>query len=123
MTASTQPVAGSGVGAQEHNLTRTDLDFIVSGTHPDPYSVLGAHRHDDHMHVTLFEPGAENARLLTVAGEEIAKLDRIDDAGLFAARIEARDPFSHLIEFETAGNSWQRREPASFGLWLGETDA
>jgi 1,4-alpha-glucan branching enzyme len=70
----------------------SDLDRLVSGTHHDPHSVLGAHEYGDHTVIRAFRPHA--AEVVALVGDERYPLQHID-SGLFAGAL----PFVDLIDY------------------------
>lgn len=70
----------------------SDLDRLVSGTHHDPHSVLGAHEYGDHTVIRTFKPHATD--VIAVIGGVRYPLQHID-SGLFAVAL----PFDNLIDY------------------------
>ncbi|MCW2685892.1 MAG: 1,4-alpha-glucan-branching enzyme, partial [Mycobacterium sp.] len=70
----------------------TDLARLVSGTHHNPHSVLGAHEYGDHTVVRAFRPHAVDVAAL-VGGERFP-MEHVD-SGLFAVAL----PFTNLIDY------------------------
>jgi len=102
------------------------LGAIVSGTHNDPFSILG--RHQDATTgdtvVRAFVPGAVSVSLLSgTAGSSphAVGMQRIHQEGLFefSARNVAED---YLFEIHYEHASLTVADPYSFGSWLGDMD-
>ena len=65
---------------------------LISGTHHDPHSVLGAHEHGDHTIIRAFRPHAQE--VVALIGGRRYPLQHID-SGLFAGAI----PFVDLADY------------------------
>ena len=102
----------------------SDLDILalVTGTHADPFSVLGAHRRGRETILRAFVPGARSLSATDLKGGAIASLRRIHDAGLFEARVAARG--GAPIRYEAVGDAgpWAFVDAYSFGPVLGPMD-
>src|SRR3954462_3949782 len=80
---------------------------IIEGRHSDPFHYLGLHPEGDKSVVRAFLPDASNVEAVGEHGE-VAKLDRVHDAGLFigalpngAKHYQLRAKFGdNVIEFE-----------------------
>ncbi|MDF2825637.1 MAG: 1,4-alpha-glucan branching enzyme, partial [Mycobacterium sp.] len=70
----------------------SDLHRLVSGTHHDPHSILGAHEYGDHTVIRAFRPHATD--VIAVIGGVRYPLQHID-SGLFAVAL----PFANLIDY------------------------
>jgi 1,4-alpha-glucan branching enzyme len=90
---------------------------IVSGTHADPFSVLGPHKAGDGWVVRAFVPGAEK---LSVAG--FGPLIQSDPAGFFEGIVKLPDQQPLRLEASNSGGSWSLVDPYSFGPILGPMD-
>jgi 1,4-alpha-glucan branching enzyme len=113
----------------EHGLVTdwrlSDLDALalVTGTHLDPFAVLGEHRAGRDRIVRAFVPTARSLRATTLAGEPLGELPRIHGAGLFEGRIAARRKGGPLrLEATGDAGSWAFVDPYSFGPVLGPMD-
>jgi 1,4-alpha-glucan branching enzyme len=100
-----------------------EIERLVAGEHPDPHSVLGAHRADGGIVVRAHRPGAESIRVLPQRGEPV-ELALQHPAGVFEGvlprrrtlpryRLEIRYPDSPPVVL---------RDPYSFAPTLGELD-
>ena len=64
---------------------------LVEGTCAEPFRWLGLHRVDDHWHLTVFAPGAEEVAVLDAQLRlPQAKLARIDGRGLLCCSCMAK---------------------------------
>ena len=104
------------------NLARLPAEAyaIIEGRHSDPFHYLGAHWEGDRCVARAFLPDASNVEAIGEHGE-VAKLDRIHEAGLFAGplpnnsnRYRLRARFGeHTVELE---------DPYRFPPLLGDFD-
>ncbi|WP_136682725.1 1,4-alpha-glucan branching protein GlgB [Falsirhodobacter xinxiangensis] len=85
---------------------------IASGTHANPFSVLGPHPEGDSWRVTVWQPGADR---LWIGGTEA----RQDHPGLFTAQTSKRD---YRVRAANADGEWEFDDPYRFGPVLGEID-
>ncbi|MGK2882327.1 MAG: 1,4-alpha-glucan branching protein GlgB [Mycobacterium sp.] len=69
-----------------------DLARLVSGTHHDPHSVLGAHEYGDHTVIRAYRPHA--LKLAALVGTDRFEFAHVD-AGIFAVAL----PFVGLIDY------------------------
>ncbi|MBN9074200.1 MAG: 1,4-alpha-glucan branching protein GlgB [Rhizobiales bacterium] len=99
-----------------------DVAAIVSGTHGDPFAVLGVQKAGKGFVARCFFPHAETGEAFTLGGEAIGELTRRDDAGFFEGRlsITARQPVRYHAR--NAGGDWWLADPYSFGPVLGPMD-
>ncbi len=98
------------------------LAAITSGTHRDPFSVLGPHGDGDERVVVCFLPGAASMQLCDERGEGFSEATKIHPAGVFRATMPARRRRYRL------GVTWQDgatsliEDPYRFDSLLGEFD-
>ena len=102
-----------------------DAAAIVSGTHPDPFSVLGLHRKADNWVVSAFIPGAEFIDVVAAkSSRKMATLSPVANAeGLFAGLAGRRKkPFAYRLRISNSVHNWTTHDPYRFGPVLGELD-
>ncbi|MGR3660128.1 MAG: 1,4-alpha-glucan branching protein GlgB [Paracoccaceae bacterium] len=102
-----------------------DAAQIVSGIHPDPFSVLGLHQNAGKWIVTVFIPDAETIGVIDAKTDRnIAQLAPVKNApGLFSGMAGRRTkPFSYKLRITKGEHSWTSFDPFSFGPVLGELD-
>jgi len=93
------------------------FDALAAGRHGDPFAVLG--RHGDI--VRSFQPGARAVTLLSRGdGREIARMEPVHPAGLFAGRVPDKRPY--VVRIEWPGVAQETEDPYSFGTLLGDVD-
>ena len=96
-----------------------DVDAILDGRHPDPFSQLGMHRTATGHAVRAMLPGAASVAVLSRSnGECIGKLKQIDPRGLFAGLVDRAEPYRLCIDWH--GVEQETEDPYSFGPVLSE---
>ena len=107
------------------NLPDTDADVerLLSFTHHDPHSVLGAHLNGNSVVVRAFRPTASRIDLL-VDGEAPRAMRLLDPAGLFEVTVDGRrEIFPYRLEIHYPdGESVAIHDPYAFMPTLGELD-
>lgn len=92
---------------------------IASGTHGDPFSVLGLHQSGEKWLLTAFVPGAENVTALH--GRSKTALSQVQGTdGLFAGLLPKKADYR--LAASNADSSWEFDDPFRFGPVLGEMD-
>lgn len=91
---------------------------IASGTHDDPFSVLGPRKVGRKRVVCVFDPGAEE--LFAKTGGRRYQLDEIGDTKVFAGSLPGAKPYR--IVGQGMGQSWDYDDAFRFGPVLGEMD-
>ena len=102
-----------------------DAREIISGTHGDPFSVLGMHENTQGVSVQAFMPGASGIDVLDPeTGKPVASLSPVPDAdGLFAGDIAGRTGrFPYRLGFRRDGHEWVADDAYRFGPVLGDLD-
>ncbi|MGN6534623.1 MAG: 1,4-alpha-glucan branching protein GlgB [Mesorhizobium sp.] len=99
-----------------------DVSAIVSGTHGDPFAVLGVQAAGKGFVARCFIPHAERVTAHTLAGKEIGELERRDAAGFFEGKLSIRKRQPLRFHAENAGGEWWLTDPYSFGPVLGPMD-
>jgi 1,4-alpha-glucan branching enzyme len=69
-----------------------ELSRLLSGTHHDPHSILGAHEYEDHTVIRVLRPNA--LEVVALVGKERFSFSHVEDA-LFAVAV----PFTGLIDY------------------------
>ncbi len=93
------------------------LDALAAGRHGDPFAVLG--RPGDV--VRSFQPGASAVTVLARGdGREIARLEPVHPAGVFAGRVPDGRPY--VLRIDWPGAVQETEDPYSFDLLLGSVD-
>ncbi|HTJ82518.1 MAG TPA: 1,4-alpha-glucan branching protein GlgB [Polyangiaceae bacterium] len=97
-----------------------ELARVALALHPDPHSILGAHREGDGWIVRALRPGASGVRLLG-PGFEPVTMRATSVRGIFEATLTGA-PGRYRIEDTTAGVTRAAHDPYSFGPTLGDVD-
>lgn len=109
-------------------LDHAEVNAIVEGRHPEPFSVLGQHpiaaevaeTLGGHAVIRSFQPHAESVAVLGSDGKRLA-LQRVHAHGLFEALLdEAMGPYR--LELTRDGQSWEIIDAYSMSSPMGEMD-
>jgi len=102
--------------------SEADVAAVVSGTHDDPFRVLGLHKVGRKWVARAFVAGADRVRAATLDGTTIGDLERKHPAGYFEGevKLKARQPVRY--EASNAKSSWTVIDPYVFGPVLGPLD-
>jgi 1,4-alpha-glucan branching enzyme len=106
---------GSGV-------ERATIDAIVSGTHGDPFSVLGLHQEGGRWVARTFIEGAERVTACALDGKKLGELTRRHDAGFFEGDVAIASRQAIRYEAHNKGGSWSVTDAYAFGPVLGPMD-
>ncbi|MET0943757.1 MAG: 1,4-alpha-glucan branching protein GlgB [Mesorhizobium sp.] len=100
----------------------SDIGAIISGTHADPFAILGVQTASKGMIARCFIPHAESVSVFTLAGRPAGELVRRHEAGFFDGKlsIRRRQPIRYLAR--NAGGEWWLTDAYSFGPVLGPMD-
>ena len=102
---------------------RRDIDLIVAGRHDDPFAVLGPHRGGDDVSVRVFHPAADSVEVIDNAGNVLAALERLHDAGFFAGPVGIEDvSTAYRLRFRRDGAEWETDDPYRFPPLLADLD-
>jgi 1,4-alpha-glucan branching enzyme len=98
-------------------LDPADVSRLQSGSHDDPFAVLGPHRRGDRTWVTVFDPGAEEMAALVDRKE--FPLGRVE-GGLFSGEVPADKPYA--LRGRGGGRTWDYEDAYRFGPVLSDLD-
>ncbi|TYR29999.1 1,4-alpha-glucan branching protein GlgB [Mesorhizobium microcysteis] len=101
---------------------RGDIDAIVSGSHGDPFAVLGVHQSGKGFIARCFIPHAESVEAFTLAGKEAGELTRRHDGGFFDGKLSIRKRQPLKYRARNAAGEWWVTDAYSFGPVLGPMD-
>ncbi len=108
---------------QDWRPDQRDIDLIVAGRHDDPFAVLGPHRGGDDVSVRVFHPGAASVEVIDSAGNVLAALERLHDAGFFAGPVGIEDvSTAYRLRFRRDGAQWETDDPYRFPPLLADLD-
>ncbi|MBD3666088.1 1,4-alpha-glucan branching protein GlgB [Sulfitobacter sp. TSTF-M16] len=104
-------------------ITPDDAHQITTGTHADPFSVLGLHQENGAITVRAFHPEADAASVLEAeSGRTLATLENLGE-GLFAGEIPRRKKrFPYRLQFTSGHHQWDTDDPYRFGPVMGDLD-
>jgi 1,4-alpha-glucan branching enzyme len=105
------------------NVSRAEIERLLSLNSPDPHAVLGAHPTPRGVVVRALRPEAVRVEVV-VEGEGPREMTRVHDAGLFELLLEGRTRlFPYLLRVHYPdGNVFTLRDPYAFMPTLGSFD-
>ncbi len=103
--------------------SREDVLAIVAGDHPDPFAYLGPHESGDRIVVRAFLPEARSVAVRDAgSAQNLASLERVHEAGLFAGSVDRRRRFPYHLVVDWGGRFVELDDPYRYPPWLGEID-
>ena len=99
---------------------RRHVDRLLAGEHHHPHSVLGVHSTEGGVSVRVFHPAATDAAVVWSGGERA--MQRVDERGLFEARLPIAEPPPYRFRMSTGRHSWEMEDPYRFLPTLGDLD-
>src|SRR5881409_4018934 len=102
-----------------------ELNSFLTGTHSDPFRILGPHRVGDDLKIRVFRPDAEKIDVvLNRPSTEPIAGERIHRDGFFCASVPGamRDLDYHLRLTTRDGLEQLTRDPYQYGPIMGEVD-
>src|SRR2546430_7597185 len=106
-------------------LPADELNSFLTGTHSDPFRILGPHRVGDDLKIRVFRPDAEKIDIvLNRPSTDPIAGDRIHRDGFFCASVPGamRDLDYHLRLTTRDGSEQLTRDPYQYGPIMGEVD-
>jgi 1,4-alpha-glucan branching enzyme len=100
------------------------VQAIVKGVHGDPFAVLGPRAVEGGIVIRAFVPDAEGLLVIDRnTGEQLAELERLDNAGFFSGVIAGRAaPLDYRLRARRRNDQWDLEDPYRFGSLIGELD-
>lgn len=103
-----------------------DIQQIVHGDHPDPFSVLGLHRvslaEGPSTIARAFFPEARQVEVIGADGE-VFPLEQVHPAGFFAGQIDAPEDVDYTLRVKwSEGQPIELEDPYRFPSSMGEMD-
>ena len=111
-----------GTNGQKMLTPQGDIDAVVSGSHGNPFAVLGVHKGEKGLFARCFIPHAESVEAFTLSGKPTGALTRRHDAGFFEGRLTIRKRQPVKYRARNAGGEWWVTDAYSFGPVLGPMD-
>ena len=104
------------------NLPPDDLNSFLSGTHSDPFRILGPHRAGDNLVIRVFRPDAKWIDI--VARDQSIAAEKIHRDGFFCATVPSatRELDYRIRETNLDGSERIMRDPYQYGPIMGEVD-
>ncbi len=108
---------------QDQALEGSEVARLISGRHPDPHRVLGAHPAGWGVVIRALHPDAGTAECLLEHAEPVP-MTQFGDTGVFAAFLPGhRLPIRYRFRFEVPGGAtWEQEDPYRFLPSLGQVD-
>src|SRR6266480_1599861 len=100
-----------------------ELNSFLSGTHSDPFRILGPHRMGDDLAIRAFRPDARRIDVVR-DGQATIEAEKIHRDGFFQAQVPnaTRDLDYHLRLTDWSGSESVMRDPYQYGPIMGEVD-
>jgi 1,4-alpha-glucan branching enzyme len=105
--------------------SRADINAIVTGTHGDPFAVLGPHEVAEGLAIRVFRPHARELELVVSGDAEPRPFKKIHAAGLFEIIVPAvgREEFDYRLRIQwNGGSSAEVDDPYRYGPVLTSFD-
>ncbi|AFL53836.1 1,4-alpha-glucan branching enzyme [Sinorhizobium fredii] len=118
----TSPPGKDETPAASGFLPAQEIEAILSGTHSDPFAVLGVHASGKTYVARCFIPGAGTVVAETLSGNDIGALERRHDAGFFEGPVLLRKGQPIRYRARNEGGEWIVLDSYSFGPVLGPMD-
>src|SRR5438552_1679759 len=100
-----------------------ELNSFLSGTHADPFRILGPHRMGDDLAIRAFRPDARKIDIVQNRQMPV-EAEKIHRDGFFQAKIPnaTRELDYHLRVTNWDGSQYAMRDPYQYGPIMGEVD-
>ena len=116
----TQPKSAVEPQAEQAPLSVAAIHAIITGTHADPFGVLGIHEVGGTAVLRAFVPGAEQVEVISPEGATLATLERRHDAGFFEGPVHGRPQYR--LRATRANDCWTIDDPYAYSPLLGPMD-
>ena len=99
-----------------------DIEAIVTGTHGDPFAVLGPHTVAGLTTINAFHPAAETITAIDrTSGAVVLALNKVDARGFFGAAT-TNQVSAYKLRLTRGGDTWEIEDAYRFPPRLGELD-
>src|SRR6185312_3760297 len=105
------------------NLPPDELNSFLSGTHSDPFRILGPHRVGDDVCIRVFRPDAKKIEIVPAQQDPI-EMEKVHRDGFFQGAVPnaTRD-----LDYKLRITTWDEaervtRDPYGYGAIMGEVD-
>lgn len=114
------PKSDAGKPAAEPHAA--EVAAILSGTHGNPFAMLGPHETAEGFITRAFVPGADEVFAETLDGKPVGTLKRLDAQGFFAGPIALKSRKPLRYRARRGADEWRIDDPYSYGPVLGPMD-
>ncbi len=103
-------------------ISADEIAAILSGSHDNPFAVLGVHQAGETFITRCFLPGAEAVTAMTLDGTPIGDLQQLHPDGIFGGQVSVTRFQPVRYRARRADAEWAVTDPYSFGPVLGPMD-
>ncbi|WP_448212772.1 1,4-alpha-glucan branching protein GlgB [Colwellia sp. MEBiC06753] len=106
-------------------LSKATVNAIINAKVTQPYQTFGLQTCIDsgYLTITTFDPNAETIEVIEQSsGKSVAKLDKVDDAGVFYKKLRRKVPFTYKLRTLVNDKSQLITDPYQFSPSLGDLD-
>ncbi len=101
-----------------------ELNSFLTGTHSDPFRILGPHRVGDDLAIRVFRPDAQSIDIIPSQSNEPIAAERLHRDGFFCASVRGA---TRDLDYHLRITGWDRsehltRDPYQYGPIMGEVD-
>ncbi|MDN3652504.1 1,4-alpha-glucan branching protein GlgB [Thalassotalea ponticola] len=100
-----------------------DIDAILQARHPNPFGFLGMHANaQGYLQINCFVQDAISVSVVDTNGKVVARLDKVDEAGLFTKVTRRKKHFTYLLKAKFNDGEKTFVDPFSCTPVLGDLD-
>ncbi|WP_137133485.1 1,4-alpha-glucan branching protein GlgB [Rhizobium sp. FKY42] len=119
---SQSPASNGKNGPVPSELPLAEIEAIISGSHANPFAVLGPHKSGSGIIARCFIPGAENVTVTGLDGTVLGELGLRHEAGFFEGSVTLTTLKPLRYRARRGDAEWALTDPYSFGPVLGPMD-
>ncbi|MDG1733954.1 MAG: 1,4-alpha-glucan branching protein GlgB [Thalassotalea sp.] len=102
---------------------QNDIQAINNANHNNPYGFLGLHANDKgYLQINTFLPEASAVSLIDAKGKVVAKLDKVDNNGLFSKTTRRKKAFAYQLKVTDSQGERIITDPFGCSPVLGDLD-